>query len=104
MQIGEPLPIFLRERRDVRVRIMLSAAGLYFIFQFFPHKMSHDDIDNANLEQLEEIKAAHFVWKYFAVTNNIDAAMMLAFKFARKFCDKSHCGCSTSRVDSFFLL
>ena len=35
--------------------------------------MSYDDIDNANLEQADESEAAHFVWKYFAVTNNIDA-------------------------------
>ena len=35
--------------------------------------MSDEDIDNENLEQPEKSQAAHFVWQYFAVTNNIDA-------------------------------
>ena len=61
--------------------------------------MSYDDIDNANLEQADKSEAAHFVWQYFAVTNNIDA---------RKGCTKNavcmFSGCSISRADSIFLL
>ena len=54
--------------------------------------MSYDDIDNANLEQADKSEAAHFVWQYFAVTNNIDA---------RKGCTKNAvCMFSAESVDA----
>ena len=69
------------------------------MFNQFFSTMSYDDIDNANLEQADKSEAAHFVWQYFAVTNNIDA---------RKGCTKNavcmFSGCSISRADSIFLL
>ena len=37
------------------------------------HKMSYEYINNENLEQPEKNKVEHFVWQYFAVTNNTDA-------------------------------
>ena len=86
--------------------ILLSAAGLYFIFQFYFHKMSYDDIDNAYLEQPEKSKAAHFVWQYFAVTNLNGTDGRKGSGCTKNtvcmFCDKSFSGCSTSRADRFF--
>ena len=60
--------------------------------------MSYDDIDNANLEQPEKSEVAHFVWQYFAVTNNTDARKGGAKNAVCMFCDKSFSGCSTSRA------
>ena len=64
--------------------------------------MSNDDIDNTNFEEVS--KTAHFVWQYFAVTNNTNARKGCAKNAVYMFCDKSFIGCSTYRADSVFLL
>ena len=68
--------------------------------------MSNDGINNANLEQPEESKAAHFVLQYFAATNNTNVRMGVAKNAVplSMFCDKSFTGCNTSSADSVFLL
>ena len=65
--------------------------------------MSDEDIDNANLEQPEKSELAHFVWQYFAVTNNTDARKGGAKNAVCMFCDKSFSGCSTSRAAAHIL-
>ena len=49
-------------------------------------------------------RRAHFVWQYFAVTNNTDARKGSTKNAVCMFCDKNFSGCSTSRADSVFLL
>ena len=65
------------------------------LISFFFHMMSDEDIDDANLEQPEKSEVAHFVWQYFAVTNNTDARKGGAKNAVCMFCDKSFSGCST---------
>ena len=86
----------------------LQFSGMVFLFwlfliSIFFHMMSDEDIDNANLEQPEKSQVAHFVWKYFAVTNNTDARKGGAKNAVCMFCDKSFSGCSTSRAAAHIL-
>ena len=48
-------------------------------------------------------EVAHFVWQYFAVTNNTDARKGGAKNAVCMFCDKSFSGCSTSRAAAHIL-
>ena len=93
VQIGKALNIF----------DSLAGCPLYLLFNVFS-TMSDDDIDNANLEQPEESEAAHFVWQYFAVTDNTDARKGGAKNAVCMFCDKSFSEHSTSRAGSDFLI
>ena len=59
--------------------------------------------NNANLELLEESDAAHFVWKYFAVTNNTDARKGCTKNAVCMFCDKCFSGyAAPEQKASFF--
>ena len=60
-------------------------------------------MDNTNLDQPEKSEVAHFLWQYFAVTNNTDARKGGAKNAVCMFCDKSFSGCSTSRAAAHIL-
>ena len=83
-------------------RISTSVYG-FIIISFFFHKMSYEDINNANLDQPEKCEVAHFVWQYFAVINNTNARKGCTKNAVCMFCDKSFSGCSTSRAAAHIL-